>query len=142
MRDGALKPPDGEVPPASVSIGDNATFDLAPLAREICRRYQLEFPDEHARYGDAGQEWCVHDNQHLLHWGAESVDGFVDMRHEVSWLARVLEARDFPLDRFARDLELAADVVGERLDGTDGEVLAAVFVESAAFVRARATFLA
>jgi hypothetical protein len=141
MRDGGLRPPGGAAPPGSVSMRGNATFDLVPLAQEICRRYQLEFPDEQERYGDAGQEWCVHDNQHLLHWGAESVDGFVDMQHEVSWLARVLEARDFPLDRFARDLELAADVVDERLDGADGEILAAVFVETAAFVRARGTFL-
>jgi hypothetical protein len=29
----------------------------------------------------------------------------------VTWLAGVLGARDFPLDRLARDLEIAADVV-------------------------------
>ena len=124
-----------------MSIGDGAAISLEPLAREICRRYQLEFPDEKGRYGDAGNDWCVHDNQHLLHWGAESVDGFVDMHQEVAWLARVLEARAFPLTRLARDLDLAAEVTGERVPGSPGEILSAVFHDAAAFVRSRATFL-
>ena len=141
MTKGRLRPPGGQAPPTSVSIGDGATINLEPLAREICRRYQLEFPDEKGRYGDAGNDWCVHDNQHLLHWGAESVDGFVDMHQEVAWLARVLEARDFPLTRLARDLDLAAEVTGERVPGAPGETLSAVLHDAAAFVRSRATFM-
>jgi hypothetical protein len=141
MTEGRLRPPGGQAPPTSVAIGDGATINLEPLAREICRRYQLEFPDEKGRYGDAGNDWCVHDNQHLLHWGAESVDGFVDMHQEVAWLARVLEARDFPLTRLARDLDLAAEVTGERVPGNPGEALSAVLLDAAAFVRSRATFI-
>ena len=37
------------------------------------------------------------------------------MQHHVGWLAGVLDARDFPLEHLAANLELAADVVEERL---------------------------
>jgi hypothetical protein len=142
MTDDGLRPPGGQSPPTSVSIGGGATINLKLLAQEICRRYQLEFPDEKGRYGNVGNDWCVHDNQHLLHWGAESVDGFVDMHQEVAWLARVLEARNFPLARLARDLDLAADVTAERVEAVSGKELSAVLLEAAAFVRSRSTFLA
>jgi hypothetical protein len=39
------------------------------------------------------------------------------MPSQVAWLARVLAARDFPLEHLAVNLELAAEVVNERLDG-------------------------
>lgn len=114
---------------------------LRPLAREICRRYHREFPDEQARYGDASAAWCVHDNQHLLHWAAESVAGFVDLHEQVAWLARVLESRHFPLDRLARNLDLAAEVTEHRVQGAFGTALAAALVGAASFVRSRTTFL-
>jgi hypothetical protein len=140
VTDSQLRPPSGESPPTTVSIGEGGRFQLKPLAKEICRRYQVEFPDEQGRYGDAGKAWCVHDNQYLLHWAAESLDGFVDLHREVDWLAGVLESRNFPLARLARNLELAADVAGERVAGGAGAALSAVLVEAAAFVRSRATF--
>lgn len=117
-------------------------MQLEPLAREVCRRYAEEFPDESERYGTAGSAWCIHDNQYLLSWAADSVQGLVDMRQQVGWLASVLEARDFPLARLARNLDLAAAVTRDRVAGHGGERLAAVLADAAAFVRSRSTFLA
>ena len=42
-------------------------------------RYRAEFPDEEERYGDAGNAWCVHDNQHILNWAYQDAPGFVDL---------------------------------------------------------------
>jgi hypothetical protein len=53
----------------------------------------------------------------------------------------VLEARDFPLERFARGLDIAAEVVAEGVDKTLSAQLAATLTGAAAFVRARGTFL-
>ena len=136
-----LEPPSGQPPPTEARLGDGPPLDLAALAREICRRYQTEFPDERERYGDAGNAWCVHDNQHLLNWAAGSVNGYVDLEREVGWLARVLEARDFPIDRLARNLEIGADVVREQVGGARGDELAAAMATGAAFVRSKPSFL-
>jgi hypothetical protein len=136
-----VEPPGGEAPPSSACLGDDEPLDLIELAREICRRYRAEFPDEQERYGSAGVAWCVHDNQWLLSWAAESIAGYLDMKDEVGWLASVLEARGFPLQRLCRDLEIGADVVLEHVSGTPGETLAAVLVDAGAFVRSRGTFL-
>lgn len=106
-------PPSGTPPPERASV-DGREIDLRELAYEVCRRYRAEFPDEQERYGDAGQAWCIHDNQHILNWAAGHLAGHVDLHRELNWLARVLHARDFPLDRLARDLELGAAVVLER----------------------------
>ncbi len=110
---------------------------LVPLAQEICRRYREEFPDEQTRYGDAGNAWCVHDNQHLLDWAAGSLNGLVRMEHEVGWLADVLEARDFPLDRLARNLDIGAQVVRANVEGDHGPPWADALAASAQFVRRR-----
>ena len=69
------------------------------MAEEISRRFWTEYTDEAERYGDAGLAWCIHDNQWLLGWAA------------------LLAARDYPAGRLARDLEIAAEVVGEEGDG-------------------------
>jgi hypothetical protein len=94
-------------------MGADAPIELVPLAEEICRRYREEFPDEEGRYGDAGMAWCVHDNQHILNWAVGARNGYVDLRKELAWLGRVLEARDFPVERLARNLEIAAVVAAE-----------------------------
>ena len=117
-------------------------LQLEPLAREVCRQYAGEFPDESERYGTAGSAWCVHDNQHLLSWAADSVRGYLDMHQQVAWLASVLEARDFPLARLARNLDLAAAVTRRRVAGDAAAGLAAVLADAADFVRSRTTFLA
>ncbi len=92
---------------------------LRPVAEEVSHRVRAEFPDEHERYGDAGFEWCVHDNQHLLNWASLSDAVFA---RQLEWLEEILEARAYPLARLARDLEIAGDVVDERW----GEVAAPV----------------
>ncbi len=111
------------------------------MAEEICRRYDAEFPDERERYGPAGQAWCVHDNQHILNWAVGADLGWVDLHRELAWLARVLEARDFPLDRLARNLELAAAVVGDHAEGEGAAALANRLTAGATFVRSRPSFL-
>ena len=95
------------------------SIELVPLAEEICARYRAEFPDERDRYGDAGIAWCVHDNRHILNWACEAIAFGADFRGNLLWLRRVLAARDFPVERLVRDLELAADVVSETLPGEE-----------------------
>ena len=134
---GRVQPPEGgdEAPAVASLLAGGETLDLVSLAVAICERYRVEYPDEQARYGDAGIAWCLHDNQHLLNWATEDVNGEVDMKQEVAWLASVLEARDFPTDRLARDLDIGADVVLSQVGGTGGRELAAVLTAGADFVR-------
>ena len=66
------------------------------------------------------------------------VDGFVDLQHQVAWLAGVLEARDFPVEHLAGNLDLAADVVAEWLGSAP---VAERLRAAAAMVRERETFL-
>ena len=117
-----LRPPSGSPPPHEASIGGSVVA-LGPLAETICERYRSEFPDEEQRYGAAGMAWCRHDNQWLLSWAVADARGFIDLGDQASWLARVLHARDFPVARLARDLQIAAEVVE---DGAFGEASAAV----------------
>jgi hypothetical protein len=117
---GRPAPPSSEAPAAARLHG--AHLDLVAPAREICRRYRLEFPDEEGRYGDAGMAWCVHDNQHILSWAVMAVEYGLGMERQLEWLAGVLSSRDFPLERLVRNLEIAAAVVedaavAERLRG-------------------------
>ena len=133
-----LQPPQGgeEAPRLSSPLAGGDPLDLVALATAISERYMAEYPDERDRYGDAGIAWCVHDNQHLLNWATESVNGdLVDIRQEVAWLATVLESRDFPIDRLARGLDIAADVVLDRVDGAGAQELAALLTDTAGFVR-------
>lgn len=141
MTERRLAPPGGDDAPATALLDDGDELNLAALARHTCRRYRSEFADERERYGDAGHAWCVHDNQYLLHWAAEAVNGYVDMRREVAWLASVLESRGFPLDRLARNLDLAAEVVLHEVGAQRATGLAGVLTDAAKFVRSRHTFL-
>ena len=133
------RPPSGMPPPTqAILAGGSGPIDLVALASEICARYRAEFPDEHERYGDAGLAWCVHDNQHILGWAVGQRNGYVDLRRELGWLAGVLEARAFPLDRLARDLEIASAVAGERLADPESAI-ADDLAAGARYVRSRAT---
>lgn len=134
-----LAPPSGWPPPTEARARGGHVVDLLALAREVCRRYRAEYPDERQRYGEAGVAWCVHDNQHILNWAIFATYEGLDLRAQVSWLARVLEARNFPLDRLARDLELAADVTREQM--ADGHEIGERLAIEAAFVRSRPSFL-
>jgi HEAT repeat protein len=132
-------PPSGQPPPIRAEMADGTVLDLAALAAEVCAHYAAEDPDEHERYGEAGRLWCLHDNQHLLNWAVLDTLGYVVMDEQVAWLAKILEAREFPLDRLARDLDIAAVVVGERVPR--GDAVAAALTGAAAMVRSRSTFL-
>ena len=112
-------------PSRSARLPGGEAVDLVALAAEICARYRAEFPDEQERYGDAGLAWCVHDNQHILNWAVLARSGDVDLDRELAWLARVLGAPDCPHERLARNLEIASDVVRERLDGALADDLSA-----------------
>ena len=102
-----VAPPTGA--PAPEQAGG---IDLRTLAGRVTERYGDEFPDEDERYEPAiWRAWCRHDAQYLLQWGILDADGVVSLDEQVAWLARVLGARDFPLDRLARTLELCADEV-------------------------------
>lgn len=106
-----LRAPGGAPPPARARI-DGREIELEPLAVEVCRRYRAEHPDEQARYGTAGEAWCVHDTLYLLAWAADDLRlPRAQLIGNVGWLARVLAARGFPTERLARALEIAADVV-------------------------------
>jgi hypothetical protein len=127
------RPPGGPPPPATAKLRDAGTLDLRAIAESICGRYSAEFPDERDRYGDAGMAWCLHDNQHIVNWAVTEANGLGGFERQLDWLAGVLEARDFPLDRLARDLEIAASVVGEHGAPDAAEILAG----GARFVRER-----
>jgi hypothetical protein len=125
----------------TAALSDGSPVDLIGLAEEICRIYREEFPDEEGRYGSAGVAWCVHDNQHILNWAAMSLTHHLDLERQLAWLAQVLEARDFPLDRLARDLDIAAEVVTARL-GERGAALQSRLNGGASFIRSKPSFLA
>jgi hypothetical protein len=119
---------------AKRSIGRAGSGDLRSLPRGV-------FPTRRSATATPGNAWCVHDNQHLLNWAAEAVNGYVDMLQEVRWLGRVLEARNFPIDRLARNLDIGADVVRREVRSPAGEQTAAALADAAAFVRSSKTFL-
>ena len=135
------EPPSGYPPPVSAQLPDGETLDLRAVAQEICRRYRAEFPDERERYGDAGVAWCLHDNQHILNWAVNEWNGYGGFEAQLALLAGVLEARDFPLERLARDLEIAADVLADVLAAPQ-RGLSETLVSASSFVRSRPSFLA
>ncbi len=59
-----------------------------------------------------------------------------DLDEQACWLARVLHARDFPLERLAYNLRLAGEVTRERLPAGEGEALDAVLRRAALAVSA------
>ena len=123
------RPPSGTPPPAVAEFAGKR-LNLDTLAGEICNRYYREYSDEHERYGPPGVEWCRHDNRWLLAWAFDDALGVTDLDEQVAWLTRVLHGRGFPVERLARDLEIAADVVGETL-GDDGVPVAERLREAA-----------
>lgn len=140
MTQRRVAPPSGYPPPGLARTAEGDALSLRALAEKICLRYRAEFPDEQERYGDAGIAWCVHDNQHILNWVALESHGFVDLEERLAWLARVLEAREFPLERLARNLELAAEVVRDDIPA-GADVIAKRLSSGARFIRSKASFL-
>ena len=115
---GRTRPPSGWPPPTEATLGD-APVALVPLAEEIADRYFARFPEDLERYGEAARPWELHDTQHLLKWAFLDVAGLADLGREAAWLAGVLGARDFPLEHLAVNLEIAADVVTERVPSSE-----------------------
>lgn len=103
--------PSGGAPPEVAQLPGGHRLELAAPAREIACRHRAEFPDEEERYGDAGLEWCVYDSQWILAWAAADASGFEDLGRQIEWLAGILYARGYPVQRLVRNLEIAADVV-------------------------------
>ena len=131
-------PPSGWQPPAEADL-DGRAIPLAPLAAEVADRYFVDYPDDLERYGDVARSWEVHDTQYLLAWALGDVAGYVELERQVSWLARILEAREFPLDHLAGNLLIAADVVTARVAGA--QPVAERLRDAAALVRSTPSFL-
>ena len=126
--------PSGWPPPTEATLGGRPV-ELAPLAAEVADRYFDRHPGDLERYGsEAARAWETHDTLHLLNWAIGDVEGFVVLDEQVTWLAGVLAARDFPLGHLADNLEIAAAVVGERVAG--GTPVAERLSAAAALVRA------
>ncbi|HTP22902.1 MAG TPA: hypothetical protein VMJ65_25065 [Solirubrobacteraceae bacterium] len=134
-----VAPPSGMPPPEAVISPHGQELDLVALARDTCVTYDAEFPDERERYGPAGAEWCRHDCQHLLNWAVLSLTEALDFEAQLAWLARVLEARDFPIPRLARCLEMLAHAVRDAVP--DEPEVAARLDIGAEFVASRPSFL-
>jgi hypothetical protein len=81
----------------------------------------------------------VHDNQHVFNWAALSLTGSLPFFEQIARLARILEARDFPLDRLARSLEPCAQTTARC--HPDENALTERLSEGARFVGSRPTFL-
>ncbi len=109
-----VAPPSGMAAPAQARLGGER-IALGPLAELIADRYFAEFPDDLVTYGDAARPWEVYDTAHCLQWAFLDQEGLCDLEKEVTWLADVLRTRGFPLARLARNLELSAEVLADRL---------------------------
>lgn len=127
-----VAPPSGSPAPGSATL-EGRRVALAPLAEEIADRYFAEFPEDLERYGDAARAWEVHDTCHCLHWAILDAEGYASLEKEVAWLSDVLGARGFPLEKLARNLELAAAVVEERV--SSGALVSGRLQAAAATVR-------
>ena len=138
MTDRRTHRPGGWPPPDRAALGGREV-ELQPLSVKVSQRYFERYPEDLERYGDLARQWEVHDTQHLLNWAIGDVEGHVELERQVRWLAGVLEARDFPIEHLAGNLELAADTVEAELD--EAGALAGVLREAAAHVRGRESFL-
>ena len=122
-------PPSGAAPPEEAG-----GLDLRAMADRVTERYAVEFPDEDERYEPAiWRAWCRHDTRYLLQWAVLDVEQTTSLDQQVAWLAGILDARGFPLDRLARTLELAADEADAEQRAAVGDRLR----EAAAGLRAR-----
>ena len=126
-------PPSGAPPPQTARLPGGEIVRLLPLADLIADRYYAIYDDEAERYGPMGREWCVHDNLYLLAWAFDPLRGDKRFEEQVLWLAGVLHHRGYPVDRLARDLRIAADVVVEE-QVPDAAAVAGVLREGAVAV--------
>jgi len=105
-----IDPPSGELPPATVALDDGRELPLAATAAAASDRHLATHAEELARYGPYARDWCVHDLQWVLLWAVLDADGQgVDFAAQLAWLARVLDARNYPLASLADALETLAE---------------------------------
>lgn len=103
--------PSGASAPTTAQLSDGSVIELEPIAREICARFYDRYPHELERSGEAGTEWCRHDNQYLLAWAIQDArDGTVLLVEQAVWLAGVLETRGFPVEQLIGNLQIAAEI--------------------------------
>ena len=57
--------------------------------------------------------WEIHDTLHTLDWAVLDIRGFASLETNMVWLAKVLVARDFPLEHLTRNVEICAGVVDD-----------------------------
>jgi hypothetical protein len=106
-------PPGGMPPPTTVSTSAGEAIRLIPLAAEVTKRHLEQHPEGLSRYGqDLAWQWCMHDMQHVLAWAIADHD----LEGQLAWLARVLDAREYPVNNLFDCVLTAADVIDERLD--------------------------
>jgi len=84
-------------------------------AERVCATYYAEFPDTDERYGARGRAYCAHDTAYLAAWVLQAIElgSPATLERNVRWLADLLGARGFPVDRYARNLELVAAAIVE-----------------------------
>jgi len=105
-------PPSGMPPPETVATTTGETVQLVPLAEEVTRRHLDGHPEDVSRYGeDLAWQWCVHDMRHVLAWAIADQE----FSGQLAWLARALDARDYPVNNLFDCVLTAADVVEEQL---------------------------
>jgi hypothetical protein len=121
-------------PPARATLPDGVVVDLHELAIEISSIHLAHHPEEVARYGAVGRDWCIHDNQHLLNWAVLDVCAAVDFGAQVAWLADVLGSRGYPLANLADDLRTASQVVRRRLRSAHADALGEVLANGIRFI--------
>jgi hypothetical protein len=114
-------PPSGMPPPTSAATPAGERVELVPLAEAVAVRHLDQHPEDVARYGrDLAWQWCVHDMQHVLAWAISDQD----FEGQLTWLARVLDARDYPVNNLVDCTLTAADVVEAQVPGRDGREVA------------------
>jgi hypothetical protein len=114
-------PPSGMAPPTVARLPDGSEVELRPLAQRITDAHLQRHLEDVERYGaELARDWGVHDNQYLLEWAI----GDIDLQGQVAWLARVLDARGYPVANLADNLMTGAGIVAAEIPGDAGEQIA------------------
>ena len=108
-----VAPPSGMPPPSVAMFPDGTAVELRRLAQKIADAHLRRHPEDVERYGaELAREWATHDHQHILAWAA----GDLDLDGQLAWLARVLDARGYPVENFLDSLAIAAETLERELD--------------------------
>ena len=91
---------------------------LPPFAEAASDRHLAAHPRSSSATAPHTRAWCVHDLQWLALWAVQDADGQgVDLAAQLDWLARVLDARGYPLVSLADALGTLADELRGTLPG-------------------------